>query len=144
MLGQVRITDRGMASADNLTWLRQTGRHRQVGRILQKSQRSAARFAIKLEPDGRSAGIRLDIVYNAAFDDRAALSQGGNLLRSNVDDWSDRQLWKAYIQLTPAEAAFRIQKDHLNLRRSGTSARIAYRLISSSAFLPSCCGRLEM
>jgi len=25
-------------------------------------------------------------------------------LRSNIDDWSDRQLWKAYIQLTQAEA----------------------------------------
>jgi transposase len=37
-------------------------------------------------------------------------------LRSNIDDWSDRQLWKAYIQLTQAEAAFRIQKDQLNLR----------------------------
>jgi transposase len=29
---------------------------------------------------------------------------------------SDHQLWKAYIQLTQAEAAFRIQKDQLNLR----------------------------
>src|SRR5207244_9563984 len=31
-------------------------------------------------------------------------------------EWSDQQLWKAYIQLTQAEAAFRIQKDQLNLR----------------------------
>jgi transposase len=37
-------------------------------------------------------------------------------LRSNICDWSDRQLWKAYIQLTQAEAAFRIQKDQLNVR----------------------------
>ncbi len=35
---------------------------------------------------------------------------------SNIADWSDQQLWKAYIQLTQAEAAFRIQKDQLNLR----------------------------
>ena len=28
----------------------------------------------------------------------------------------DEQLWKAYIQLTQAEAAFRIQKDQLNVR----------------------------
>ncbi len=54
--------------------------------------------------------------YNAAFDDWAALSEGAYLLRSNIADWSDQQLWKAYIQLTQAEAAFRIQKDQLNVR----------------------------
>jgi transposase len=90
--------------------------NRQIGRILQQNQRSAARFAIKLEPDGSPAGFRLGVVYNASFDDWAALSEGAYLLRSNIDDWSDRQLWKAYIQLTQAEAAFRIQKDQLNLR----------------------------
>ena len=37
-------------------------------------------------------------------------------MRSNIGDWSDHELWKAYIQLTQAEAAFRIQKDRLNLR----------------------------
>src|SRR6266704_403358 len=90
--------------------------NRQIGRILQQNQRSAARFTIKLEPYGCSAGFRLDVIYNAAFDDWAALSEGAYLLRSNIDDWSDEQLWKAYIQLTEAEAAFRIHKDQLNLR----------------------------
>ncbi len=207
MLGRVWISDRGMASADNLAWLRRTGRryiigapkselkkfssalaaadgwrtvhegvevkltrhpeaeetvilcrsadrrgkeramhdkfsqrieealqrlaarlarakkrvdpavvNRQIGRILQQNQRSAARFAITLEPDGCSAGFRLGVVYNDAFDDWAALSEGAYLLRSNITDWSDEQLWKAYIQLTEAEAAFRIHKDQLNLR----------------------------
>jgi len=207
MLGRVWISDRGMASADNLAWLRSTGRryiigapkselkkfssalaaadgwrtvhegvevkltrhseteetvilcrsadrrskeramhdkfsqrieealqrlaarlarakkpvdpavvNRQIGRILQQNQRSAARFAITLEPDDCPAGFRLDVVYNDTFDDWAALSEGAYLLRSNITDWSDKQLWKAYIQLTEAEAAFRIQKDQLNLR----------------------------
>src|ERR1700716_1667960 len=80
--------------------------NRQIGRILQQNQRSAARFAIKLEPDGCPAGFRLGVVYNAAFDDWAALSEGAYLLRSNIEDWSDRQLWKAYIQLTQAEDHF--------------------------------------
>jgi hypothetical protein len=31
MLGRVWITDRGMASADNLAWLRQTGRRYIIG-----------------------------------------------------------------------------------------------------------------
>jgi transposase len=207
VLGRVWITDRGMASADNLAWLRQTGRryiigapkselkkfaselatargwqtvhegievkltshpetgetvilcrsadrrskeramhdkfsrrieealerlaariarskkrldpatvNRQIGRILQQNQRAAARFAIVLEPDDCPAGFRLRVACNAAFDDWAALSEGAYLLRSNINDWSDEQLWKAYIQLTQAEAAFRIQKDQLNVR----------------------------
>jgi transposase len=90
--------------------------NRQIGRILQQNQRAAARFAIALEPDGCPAGFRLTVGCNAAFDDWAALSEGAYLLRSNIGDWSDQQLWKAYIQLTQAEAAFRIQKDQLNLR----------------------------
>ena len=90
--------------------------NRQIGRILQQNQRAAARFAIALEPDSCPAGLRLRVACNASFDDWAALSQGAYLLRSNIDDWSNQQLWKAYIQLTQAEAAFRIQKDQLNLR----------------------------
>jgi transposase len=207
MVGRVWIADRGMASADNLTWLRETGRryiigapkselkkfgielaradgwrtvhegvevklarhpetaetvilcrsadrrskeramhdkfsrrieaalqrlaaritgskkrldpaqvNRQIGRILQQNQRAAARFAIALEADSCPAGFRLAVTLNDAFDDWAALSEGTYLLRSNIADWSDAQLWKAYIQLTQAEAAFRIQKDQLNVR----------------------------
>ena len=90
--------------------------NRQIGRILQQNQRAAARFTIVLEPDGCAAGFRLRVAHNASFDDWAALSEGAYLLRSNISDWSDKQLWKAYIQLTQVEAAFRIQKDQLNLR----------------------------
>ena len=90
--------------------------NRQIGRILQQNQRAAARFAIALEPDGCPAGLRLRVTCSNAFDDWAALSEGAYLLRSNIAEWSDQQLWKAYIQLTQAEAAFRIQKDQLNVR----------------------------
>ena len=41
---------------------------------------------------------------------------GARAPSSNIAGWTDRQLWKAYIQLTQAEAAFRIQKDQLNVR----------------------------
>jgi transposase len=90
--------------------------NRQIGRILQQNQRAAARFVIALEPDDCPAGFRLAVAYNASFDDWATLSEGAYLLRSNITDWTDWQLWKAYIQLTQAEAAFRIQKDQLNVR----------------------------
>src|ERR1700741_3187407 len=90
--------------------------NRQIGRILQKNQRAAARFAIALEPDGCPAGFRLRAEHYTSFEDWATLSEGAYPLRSNITDSGDQQLWKAYIQLTQAEAAFRIQKDQLNVR----------------------------
>ncbi len=207
MMGRVWITDRGMASAENLTWLRQTGRryiigapkselkkfasdlshvagwrqiredvevrltshpetgervilcrsaarrskeqamhekfsrrietalatlseriarskrridpdqvNRQIGRILQQNQRSAARFDIGLVDDPCPAGCRLKVEIKPEFDEWAERSEGAYVLRSNIDDWTDEQLWRAYIQLTQAEAAFRIQKNQLNIR----------------------------
>src|SRR5437763_1570712 len=90
--------------------------NRQIGRILQQNQRAAARFAVDLAPHSCPAGFHLQVTCNAVFDDWAALSEGAYLLRSNITDWSDEQLWKAYIQLTQAEAAFRIQKAQLTAR----------------------------
>jgi transposase len=90
--------------------------NRQIGRILQQNQRAGARFVIAVQRVGCPAGFRLSVSYKDAFDDWAAISEGTYLLRSNITDWSDAQLWKAYIQLTQAEAAFRIQKDQLNVR----------------------------
>ena len=66
--------------------------------------------------DSIFSGSALNVAVNTSFDDWAALSEGAYVLRSNIADWTDEQLWKAYIQLTQAEAAFRIQKDQLNLR----------------------------
>lgn len=90
--------------------------NQQIGRILQQNQRAAARFEVRLQDDGCPAGFRLEVEPKAAFDDWAALSEGAYLLRSNIADWDQQQLWKAYIQLTQDEAAFRIQKDQLNIR----------------------------
>ena len=41
---------------------------------------------------------------------------GCYLLRTNVLDWTDEELWKTYMQLTEAEAAFRIHKTDLSIR----------------------------
>lgn len=90
--------------------------HRQIGRILERNQRAAARFAIAVKDADNPAGCVLEVSVQQRFDDWATLSEGAYLLRSNVSDWSDEKLWKAYIQLTQAEAAFRIQKDQLALR----------------------------
>jgi transposase len=90
--------------------------NRQIGRLLQRNQRAAARFAIELKHAENPAGCALEVSIQDSFDQWAALSEGAYLLRSNVTDWSDEKLWKAYIQLTQAEAAFRIQKDQLSIR----------------------------
>jgi transposase len=90
--------------------------NRQIGRILQANQRAAARFEMRLVDAASPAGFHLQVAVRAAFDDWAALSEGAYLLRSNIRDWNDAQLWKAYIQLAQAEAAFRIQKDQLRVR----------------------------
>ena len=90
--------------------------NRQIGRILQVNQRAAARFDIQLIDDPCPAGFQLKVTINESFDAWSLLSEGTYILRSNITDWSDEQLWKSYIQLTQAEAAFRIQKDQLSIR----------------------------
>ena len=90
--------------------------NRQIGRILQQNHRSAARFQITLPTADCPAGFRLHVEHDQAFDNWAALSEGAYVLRTNIEDWSDEQLWRAYIQLTQAEAAFRINKDQLRVR----------------------------
>lgn len=89
---------------------------RQIGRLLQRNSRAAARFETSLHDDDSAAGFSLRIRLNAEFDRWAALSEGAYVLRSNITDWTDEKLWKAYIQLTQAEAAFRVNKDQLRVR----------------------------
>ena len=43
-------------------------------------------------------------------------SAGCYMLRTNVTDWTSEELWRAYIQLTQAEDAFRIHKSDLKIR----------------------------
>ena len=50
------------------------------------------------------------------WDDWAAVSEGTYILRTNIHDWSDEELWKTDVQLSEAEAAFRIQKSDLCIR----------------------------
>ncbi len=38
------------------------------------------------------------------------------MLRTNVSDWTPETLWQTYVQLTEAEAAFRIHKSELSIR----------------------------
>lgn len=87
----------------------------EVGRVLGQNTRAARLFEVQVETDDDG---RARLKWRKLPDKRdwATLSAGCYLLRSNVHDWSDEELWKAYIQLTEAEAAFRIHKSDLSIR----------------------------
>lgn len=91
------------------------GVERRVGRLLEANSRAAGLFKVEVTPgkDGRAAVSWQKI---EAWREWAELSEGCYLLRSNIQDWDAAQLWQAYIQLTEAEAAFRIQKGDLKIR----------------------------
>jgi transposase len=90
---------------------------RQIGRLLGRNSRAAGGFSIAIiEDDTPPAGVKLAWTHRPEWQDWARLSEGVYILRTNIAQWSDEELWKTYIQLTEAEAAFRIQKSDLAIR----------------------------
>jgi transposase len=89
---------------------------RRVGKLLGANTRAAGLFDVQvtLPPEGK--GAQLTWSKQDAWRDWATLSEGCYLLRSNIDDLAPTDLWTAYIGLTQAEAAFRIEKSDLQLR----------------------------
>ena len=84
---------------------------------MERNCRASARYSISLTEDKATpAGVKLKWSTRAEWDDWAKLTEGIYILRSNIHDWTDEELWKTYIQLSEAEAAFRIQKSDLCLR----------------------------
>jgi len=88
---------------------------REVGRLLGQNSRAAGLFDVDVR-ERKDGGTELVWKKVKAWQDWSELSEGCYLLRTNVADWSDEELWKAYIQLTEAEAAFRIHKSDLSIR----------------------------
>lgn len=90
---------------------------RRVGRLLGRNTRAEGAFEVdvRTRADG---GAQLTWKKNDPWLDWAALSEGCYLLRTNIGpgDWTPAELWRAYMQLTQAEAAFRIHKSDLELR----------------------------
>jgi hypothetical protein len=88
---------------------------RDVGRLLGRNTRAARLFEVTVakREDG---GAQLKWKKIEDVRDWATLSAGCYLLRTNVLDWTDEELWKTYMQLTEAEAAFKIHKTDLSLR----------------------------
>jgi len=90
---------------------------RQIGRILGANSRAAGRYHVQVMDDAtRASGLRLVWSAKPEWDAWAWHSEGTYILRTNVADWTSEELWRTYIQLTEAEAAFRIHKSDLSIR----------------------------
>jgi hypothetical protein len=109
---------------------------RRVGRLLERNSRASRLFDVQVEVQG-FAQLRWSKVES--WREWARRSEGCYLLRSNVTDWTPEELWRAYVQLTEAEAAFRVHKSDLQIRPVCTTASIAWVHTSWSVFWLTCC-----
>mgnify|MGYP001591285920 CR=1 FL=1 len=87
---------------------------RRIGRLLERNSRAAGLFEVQVKERGGRVEVRWS--KREVWREWSRLSEGCYLLRSNIAEWSAPELWEAYIQLTQAEAAFRIHKRDLGLR----------------------------
>jgi Transposase DDE domain len=102
-------------------WLRRTPEAdqekvgRRIGRYLGKYPAAAAIVVAEVIRDqaGRAAG--LSVSSQLAAGQRAHRQKGAYLLRTNCEERDPALLWRWYIQLTQAEAAFRTAKSDLGL-----------------------------
>src|SRR5262249_48601449 len=62
------------------------------------------------------AKLKLTWKIRNEWEEWSELTEGTYILRTNIEEWSDEQLWRTYIQLSEAEAAFRIHKSDLCIR----------------------------
>jgi transposase len=101
------------ASCEKRRWKKEVI-DRRIGKIMAKNSRAAGLYRVTVkEVDGRAA---ISWQKDDAWREWATLNEGCYLLRTNVTGWSPEDLWQAYIQLTDAEAAFRIHKSDLRIR----------------------------
>lgn len=89
---------------------------RRIGRALGKSPAAAAIVQAKVIHDvaGRASGLK--VTSDVAAGQKAHRQKGAYLLRTNCEETDPALLWRWYIQLTQAEAAFRTAKSDLGLR----------------------------
>jgi transposase len=90
---------------------------RQIGRLLGRNSRAAGAFSMSITEDAaHPSGIKMTRSYRPKWADWARLTEGVDILRTNVTEWTDEALWQTYLQLTEAEAAFRIHQSDLAIR----------------------------
>ena len=109
-LDKINIALQGRACGD----LEKVGRR--IGRWLGKYPGAAAALNVTLIKDQSGQACGLDISERSDKLEWSRLAHGAYMLRSNHPSEDPAQLWKWYIQLTQAEAAFRTGKTDLMLR----------------------------
>jgi transposase len=92
-----------------------------LGRFFERYSRAARLFRVAIDevPDPErpaKSRLRMRLERNREVEEWIALQNGCYLLRTNVADLSAKDLWRTYIGLTEAEAAFRQLKSPLELR----------------------------
>ena len=103
-------------------WLRRSPQNdhenvgRRIGRHLGKNPAAAAiiRAVVWRDEQGRASGLQITSELDAG--QTAYRQKGAYLLRTNCEETDPVLLWRWYIQLTQAEAAFRTAKSDLGLR----------------------------
>jgi hypothetical protein len=109
-LNQIHASLRRAPEAD----LEKAGRR--IGRWLGHYPAAAGVLAVTLQKDAAARACGLEISEQAGKLEWSRLAHGAYLLRTNHPGGDPAQLWRWYIQLTPAEAAFRTGKSDLHLR----------------------------
>jgi len=89
---------------------------RRIGRWMGRYPAAAAVFTVDLEYDNQQQACALSVQEHTDRYQWACRAHGAYMLRTNYVEGDERDLWKWYIQLTQAEAAFRTSKTDLNLR----------------------------
>ena len=89
---------------------------RRIGRWQGKYPAAARQMQATVQLDAEKRACGLEIVTLATPGQWAAQVHGAYLLRTNCTEKDPAQLWRWYIQLTQAEAAFRTAKSDLGLR----------------------------
>ena len=103
-------------------WLRRSpqsdheGVGRRIGRHLGKNPAAAAIICAEVRRDEPGRACRLQITSALDAGQTAYRQKGTYLLRTNCEETDPVRLWRWYIQLTQAEAAFRTAKSDLGLR----------------------------
>ena len=87
---------------------------RRVGRLQERYQRANRLFKVRITESRE--GLEMDLSRNREAEAWTSLQNGCYLLRTNVPDLPPAELWRTYIGLTEAEAAFRELKSPLGLR----------------------------
>ena len=89
---------------------------RRIGRWLGRYPGAERLLEVSVCHDSAGRATGLQIIERSERADWAQQAQGAYLLRTNYPERDPRKLWKWYLQLQQAEAAFRTSKTDLGLR----------------------------